>query len=152
MFLRFYIMLVKSGIKQTNNVKNRVRSCGSSGGGNLPVAAALPALPVFLAVSHMVIGFQRRAQSCGNESSHWRPAWETVLYSTRGKAIDKWGFVSPDNVPSSLFNPGNPLQLEPPNKWETHVWKCVCLCVCRYSRTTLHTFIILIQSVFTETF
>ncbi len=112
--------------------------------GNFPVAAALPALPVFLAVSHMVIGFQRRAQSCGNESSHWRPAWEAVLRSTRGRHMTRGGFVSPNNVPSSLFNPGNSLQLEPPNRWEGHVWKCVCLCMLRYSLTTLNTFIILI--------
>lgn len=73
----------------TNNVKNRVTSSGvgSGGGGrslasgNLPVT---PAQPVFLAASHTTIGFHCSAVSCGNESSHWQAAWESVLPSTRG--------------------------------------------------------------------
>ncbi len=35
---RFYIILVKLGIQQTNNVKIRVTSCGSSGGGDARLA------------------------------------------------------------------------------------------------------------------
>lgn len=146
---RFYIILVKLGIQQTNNVKNRVTSCGSSGGGDARLAVTSqwqrPCRPSLCSWPSLTwwLGFSAGLRAVGT-SHHTGGLPGRLLRSTRGRHMTRGGFVNPNNVPSSLFNPGNSLQLLPPNRWEGHVWKCVCLCVCRYPLTTLNTFIILI--------
>lgn len=125
-------------LQQTNNVKNRVTGCGRSGVGD-----------AWLAVTSQ---WQRpcRPSLCSWPSLTWwlgfsagLELWERVITlagclgdcATLHQGEGTWqrgGFVSPNNVLSSPFNPGNSLQLEPPTRWGAHVWKCVCLCVCIY--------------------
>lgn len=125
---------------------NSVTSCGRSGGGD-----------AWLAVTSQ---WQRpcRPSLCSWPSLTWwlgfsagLELWERVITlagclgdcATLHQGEGTWqrgGFVSPNNVPSSLFNPGNSLQLEPPARWEAHVWKCVCLCVYAYISFSVSTY------------
>ncbi|KAJ8355948.1 hypothetical protein SKAU_G00187420 [Synaphobranchus kaupii] len=74
----------------TNNVENggyeRRRGAPPWPVARPPARTVPPALRFPRPPSHTAIGFHCGAASCGNESSPWRRAWETVLLSTRGEA------------------------------------------------------------------
>ncbi len=112
--------------------------------GNFPVAAALPALPVFLAVSHMVIGFSAGLRAVGT-SHHTGGLPGRLCYAPPGEGTWQGGVLWAQTMCrlhclTQEIHYSWSLQID-----EKAMCESVSVCVMlRYSLTTLNTFIILI--------